>query len=78
MFCESVVANVIFYAVVCWGSSMEVDDTNRQDNSIRSAGSVLVDLDPLSVVAERRMLGNNLSHPLILYWLLKGACLVRD
>lgn len=57
---------------------MEVDDTNRQDNSIRSAGSVLVDLDPLSVVAERRMLGNNLSHPLILYWLRKGACLVRD
>lgn len=48
MFYESVVACVIFCAVVCWGGSMKIADTNRRDKLIRKAGSILgVELDYL-------------------------------
>jgi len=71
MFYESVVTSSIFCAVVCWGSNMKVADSNTLDKLIRRAGSILgEELDPLLVVAERRMLSkllsilDNPSHPL--------------
>ncbi len=71
MFYESVVSSVLSFAVVCWGSSMKVADRNKLDKLIRRAGSVLgMELDPVHVVAERRMLSkfdsilDNPSHPL--------------
>ncbi|KAL3067607.1 hypothetical protein OYC64_017352 [Pagothenia borchgrevinki] len=71
MFYDSVVASVILYAVVCWGSRLKATDANRLNKLIRKAGSVLgVELEPLLEVSERRMLrkllsilGNN-SHPM--------------
>lgn len=66
MFYHSVVASVIFSAVVCWGSRLKAADTNIQNMLIRRAGPVLgVELE-----SERRMLRkllsimDNTSHPL--------------
>jgi len=65
------VASVIFYAVVCWGSRVKAADANRLNKLIRKAGSVLgVELESLVEVSERRMLSkllstmDNASHPL--------------
>ena len=59
------------YAVVCWGSSLRVRDTNRLNKIIKKAGHVVgEELDSLTVVSERRMLSKILtildfpSHPL--------------
>ncbi|KAJ0028904.1 hypothetical protein NQD34_003901 [Periophthalmus magnuspinnatus] len=41
MFYESMVASAIMYAVVCWGSSLRVRDTNRLNKIIRKAGHVV-------------------------------------
>ena len=40
-FYHSVVASLIFYAVVCWGSRVKAADANRLSKLIRRAGSVL-------------------------------------
>ncbi|KAJ0033751.1 hypothetical protein NQD34_000858 [Periophthalmus magnuspinnatus] len=57
MFYESMVASAIMYAVVCWGSSLRVRDTNRLNKIIRKAGHVVgEELDSLTVVSDRRML----------------------
>jgi len=67
MFYHSVVASVIFYAVVCWGSRVKAADVNRLNKLIRKAGCVLgVELKSLVEVSERRMLSimDNASHPL--------------
>jgi len=69
MFYHSVVASVIFYAVVCWGSRVKVADANRLNKLIRKAGSVLgVALESLVEVSERRVLSKLLS--IILCYLL--------
>lgn len=71
MFYESVVATAVLYAIVCFGSRLRVEDTNRLNKLIRKASDgVGVKLDSLTVVSERRMLSklrvilDNVSHPL--------------
>ncbi|XP_036422632.1 uncharacterized protein LOC118805727 [Colossoma macropomum] len=70
-FYQSVTASALFYAVVCWGSSINKSALNKRNKLIRKAGSVVgVKLDSLEVVAEQRMLNkllailDNTSHPL--------------
>jgi gmma-aminobutyric acid receptor subunit gamma len=70
-FYHSVVAGAIFFAAVCWGSSIRASDSNRLDKIIRKAGSVLgLRLESLETVVERRTLKKVLSimdnkqHPL--------------
>lgn len=71
MFYQSVVASVLFYAVVCWGGSSKRRDAGRLDRLVRRAGSVVgSELDSLVTVAERWTLDKLLSildnahHPL--------------
>ncbi|KAI3356958.1 hypothetical protein L3Q82_003595 [Scortum barcoo] len=72
IFYQSVVASAaIFFAAVCWGSSIRASDTNRLDKIIKKAGSVLgLRLESFETVVERRMLNRLLSimdndqHPL--------------
>jgi len=46
-FYESVVATVLFYAVVCWGSGIRISDANRLNKLIKKNNSVLgTTLDP--------------------------------
>ena len=68
---QSVVASTIFFAAVCWGSSIRASDTNRLDKIIKKAGSVLgLRLESFESVVERRTLKKLLSiidndqHPL--------------
>lgn len=68
MFYHLLVASVIFYAVVCWGSRVKTANANRLSKLIRKAGSVL-EVEPLVEVSQRRMLRKllsilNVSHPL--------------
>ena len=37
IFYQSVVTSVLFFAVVCWGSSIGASDTNRLNKLIRKA-----------------------------------------
>ncbi|KAI4898994.1 hypothetical protein NFI96_005657 [Prochilodus magdalenae] len=71
MFYQSVVASVLFYAVVCWGGSISKRDAGRLDRLVRKAGSVLgLELESLTPLAERRALNkllnimDNVHHPL--------------
>ena len=71
MFYQSVVASVLFYAVVCWGGSIKKRDAGRLDRLVRKAGAVAgTELDSLITVAERRTLSrlltilDNVHHPL--------------
>ncbi|KAK0135417.1 RNA-directed DNA polymerase from mobile element jockey [Merluccius polli] len=71
LFYQSAVASTIFFAVVCWGSSIRASDSNRLNKIIRKAGSVLgFKLVSLESVMERRMLNklltimDNDQHPL--------------
>nr|XP_010780298.1 PREDICTED: von Willebrand factor A domain-containing protein 7-like [Notothenia coriiceps] len=71
MFYQSVVASVLFFAVVCWGGNKNTRDTGRLNKLVRKASSVVgVQLDNLEEVAEgraRRKLDRileNPSHPL--------------
>ncbi|TWW61172.1 putative RNA-directed DNA polymerase from transposon BS [Takifugu flavidus] len=70
-FYDSVVASVIFYAVVCWSCGSSERDRKRLNKLVRRAGSVLdCSLDSIEEVGERRMLAkltsimNTPSHPL--------------
>ena len=55
MFYQSVVASVLFYAVVCWGGSIKKRDAGRLDKLVRKAGAVVgSELDCLTTVVERR------------------------
>ncbi|KAK0139056.1 Somatostatin [Merluccius polli] len=70
IFYQSVVS-AIFFAAVCWGSSIRASDTNRLDKIIKKAGSVLgLRLESFESVVERRTLKKLLSiidndqHPL--------------
>ncbi|PWA14793.1 hypothetical protein CCH79_00014439 [Gambusia affinis] len=67
----NVVAGAIFFAAVCWGSSIRASDSIRLDRIIRKAISVLgLRLESLETVVERRTLKKVLSimdnkqHPL--------------
>ncbi|KAK0135140.1 hypothetical protein N1851_029041 [Merluccius polli] len=71
LFYQSAVASTIFFAVVCWDSSIRASDSNRLNKIIRKAGSVLgFKLVSLESVMERRMLNklltimDNDQHPL--------------
>ncbi len=68
MFCQSVVASVLFYAVVCWEGSVKKKDALRLDELVRWAGSVVgLKQDNLeSVVVRRKLLTvrDNERHPL--------------
>ncbi|KAK0147391.1 hypothetical protein N1851_013140 [Merluccius polli] len=71
IFYQSVVASAIFFAAVCWCSSIRASDTNRLDKIIKKAGSVLgLRLESFESVVERRTLKKLLSiidndqHPL--------------
>ena len=71
MFYQSVVASVLFYAVVCWGGSIKKRDAGRLDMLVRRAGAVVgTELDCLTTVAERKTLSrlltilDNVHHPL--------------
>ena len=71
MFYQSVVASVLFYAVVCWGGSIKKRDAGRLDRLVRKAGAVAgMELDTLATMAERRTLSRLLTildndhHPL--------------
>lgn len=73
MFYQSVVASVIFFAVVCWGQGIKAADANRLDKLIKKAASVIgigMGLDTVTIITERRILTKlrkimaNKSHPL--------------
>ena len=71
IFYQSVVASALFFAVVCWGSSIGAGDTNRLNKLIKKAGSVIgCKPDTVESVVERRTLDKLLSimdnpeHPL--------------
>ena len=71
IFHQSVVASVIFFAAVCWSSSIRASGTNRLDKIIKKAGSVFGRrLETFETVMERRTLNklltimNNDQHPL--------------
>lgn len=71
IFYQSVVASALFYAVVCWGGQIKKGDKARLDKLVKKAGSVVgIELEPLTSVAERRVLSRLLSildnphHPL--------------
>ena len=71
MFYQSVVASVLFYAVVCWGGSTKKKDAGRLDRLVRKAGSVVgAELECITSVANKRTLTklltimDNESHPL--------------
>ncbi|KAI3353874.1 hypothetical protein L3Q82_005082 [Scortum barcoo] len=66
-----VVANALFFAVVCWGEGLRTADKNRLNKLIKKAGSVVgTELPLLQQVTEGRMLSKlqailtNASHPL--------------
>lgn len=68
---QSVVASALYFAVVCWGSSIGAGETNRLNKLIKKAGSVIgCKQDSLEAVVERRILNKLLSimdnpdHPL--------------
>ncbi len=56
IFCQSVVASALFFAVVCWGGGIRTGEASRLNKVVRKASSVVgLELDNLESVAERRM-----------------------
>ncbi|KAG5279123.1 hypothetical protein AALO_G00106350 [Alosa alosa] len=71
MFYQSVVASVLFYAVVCWGGSTKKKDAGRIDRLVRKAGSVVgAELECITSLSDKRTLNklinilDNECHPL--------------
>ena len=71
MFYQSAVASVLFYAAVCWGSSIRDKDVKRLNKLVKKAGSVLGESpDSLETVVERcthnkrKAIMVSVSHPL--------------
>ena len=50
MFYQSILASVLFYSVVCWGNSINVDDQNRIKKLLKKAGSI-IGITPASLEA---------------------------
>ena len=62
IFYQSVVASVLFFTVVCWGSSIGARDTDRLNKVIEKTGSVIgCTQKTLEAVVERRTLKKLLS-----------------
>ena len=56
MFYHSVVASVMFFAVVCWGGSVTRHDEGRLDKLVKKASSTAgFDFDSLLVTLEKRI-----------------------
>jgi len=54
MFYRSVVGGELFFAEVCWGSSIGASDTNRFNEFVLKAGSIFGGkLDSFEAVVER-------------------------
>ena len=71
IFYQSVVASAVFFAAICWGSSLRAGNSKKLNNLIKKPGSVLgTALESLELVVERRMLHKllnimeNTTHPL--------------
>ncbi|KAG5274935.1 hypothetical protein AALO_G00141800 [Alosa alosa] len=71
MFYQSVVASVLFYAVVCWGGSTKKKDAGRIDRLVRKAGSVVgAELECITSLSDKGTLNklvnilDNECHPL--------------
>ena len=71
MFYQSVVASIVFYAVVCWGGGIKAWERNKLEKTIKKASSVVgLRMEGLQSVAERRIRDKlnsirvNPSHPL--------------
>lgn len=71
MFYQSVIASVLFYAVVCWGGSTKKRDAGRLNRLVKKAGSVVgIELESLTATAEKRTMSRMLAimgndrHPL--------------
>ena len=55
IFYQGILASVLFYAVLCWGGSIPIDDKNRINKIIKRAGSVIgFNPDKLEVIVEKR------------------------
>ena len=50
IFYQSILASVLFYSVVCWGNSINVDDKNRIKKLLKKAGSI-IGITPASLEA---------------------------
>ena len=75
IFYQYVVASVLVFAVVCWGSSIGDSDTNRLIKLIRKAGSVVgCKQDTLEAVMERRTLKKLYPSWIILSTLSTSHC----
>ena len=71
MFYQSILASVLFYAVVCWGNGLKTEDKNKINKLIRKAGSIIgVMPDPLEKILDKRMgqkirrIMNCVDHPM--------------
>ena len=54
----------LFYAAVCWGSSIGAANTNQLNKLIRKAGSVIgCKMDTVEAVVERRMAEQTAIYP---------------
>ena len=66
MFYRSVVASVIFFAVVCWGGGIGTCGANKPGKLVRKASSVVgMELDSVEAVTEksmRRKLKTTMDH----------------
>jgi len=62
IFYQSVVASTIFFAAVCWGSSIRASDIIRLDKIIKKTGSALgLRMESFETVVKRRTLNKLLS-----------------
>lgn len=71
VFYQGILASVLFYAVLCWGGSITVEDKNRINKLIKKAGSVIgCTPDSLEVTCGKRIRAKlktvltSESHPL--------------
>ena len=71
VFYQSILASVMFYAVVCWGNGLKIEDKNKINKLIRKAGSIIgVMPDSLEMILDQRMgqklrrIMNNVNHPM--------------
>ena len=78
-FYNGILASVLFYAVVCWGSCLAVEDRNRLNKLIRKAGSVIgLSQSALEDVIEQRTMRkikrivSQDDHPLHSFFIKSG------
>lgn len=55
VFYQGILANVLFYVVLCWGGRITVGDKNRINKMIMKAGSVIgLTTNSLELMVEKR------------------------